>query len=111
MNGLEITINDVTKQASLENGIVSFHIDCIKSINRNEMYLKFIGLNLETSENVEWLNIPLNKGDKVIVQIKDVEGNSEPNKVEIKKPKDSIIAGKLRTFKMLKKELEEAGLI
>ncbi|MFT7197134.1 MAG: hypothetical protein ACI83W_001501 [Marinoscillum sp.] len=111
MIGFELNINSELRRASLENGIVSINVNRIKTIEQDKIDLSFGGYNPDTDENYKWVETPLKIGDKIIIEIKDIEDNSTAIEVKKRIPTDTIIEGKLRAYNALKRELEEEGLI
>ncbi|GIV36407.1 MAG: hypothetical protein KatS3mg032_0786 [Cyclobacteriaceae bacterium] len=111
MIGFELTINNVKKSASLNNGIISIILNRVKLPERDEIDIRFTGLDMNTQERIDWLTANITKNDKVIIEIKDIEENSTPQSIKKQDEENLILDGKLRAYKALKKELEIKGLI
>ncbi len=111
MLGIELKINGEKIYASLENGVVSLITTQISKGTMNSIELDLKGLDtteLDRDETIDWYNKILNEGDEFSVKIKNITQNSEPRKSE---KCNSDIERKLKSYHLLKEELESKGLI
>ena len=113
MLGYELHINNKIVSASLEKGVVSIIATCHYDALICSIDLSFGGLNTSKKENdemIDWYKTSLNEGDEFTIKVKDILDNSTPFKLEEVKRK-TINECQLESYKALKKELEEKGLI
>lgn len=111
MLGFELNVNGEKISASLENGVVSLIVTQISRGSVNSVELDLRGLDtteLNKDEMLDWYNKLLNEGDEFCVKIKNITLNSEPRKSE---KREFDFERKIKSYHILKKELEEKGLI
>ncbi len=111
MIGFELTINGIKKQAVLKNGVTSIIINRIITKEKDEINLDFGGFNSETNESIKFYRSSLKLNDEISIIVKDISSNSKPEKIEKIDPNQTILEGKLKAYKNLKKELTREGLI
>lgn len=111
MIGFEISINCVKKSIGLENGIVSVIVSRVNSNGQNAIDLDCGGYDSSSETNYKWIKENLKVGDKIVLEVNEIEISSEPIKV-VKQDSVAVLnEGKLRAYKSLKVDLENAGLI
>ena len=111
MLGFELNINGEKISAALEHGVVTLITTQISRGDNNSIELDLKGLDtseLTMEEMIDWYNTTLKEGDEFIVKVKNIGKNSIPQKNEKRK---SDIERKIESYHLLKKELEEKGLI
>lgn len=111
MIGFEIYINSETKKASLENGILSINLNRIKTTDQDKIDFSFGGYDPDSDKSFKWIEKSLSEGDKITIEVKIIEENSNPIEIKKRIPSDVMTEGKLRAYYALKKELEEKGLV
>ncbi|QTD36468.1 hypothetical protein JL193_09905 [Polaribacter batillariae] len=113
MIGFELNINKKKISAALENGVVSIILTKLSDEFIDSIDLDFTGLNTSEKGNEEaldWYKSQLKVGDELTIKVKDIPKNSLPKEVR-KKNRTLENERKLKTYRTLKKELEEQGLI
>jgi hypothetical protein len=111
MLGFELTINGEEISAALENGVVSLIATQMSRGMSNSVELDLRGLDTSGAtqdEMIDWYSATLNDGDEVILKVKNITKNSMPQKRE---KRDSDDERKLKSYYLLKKELEDKELI
>ncbi len=111
MLGFELNINGAKISASLESGVVSLIATQIARDGCNSIELDLKGLDtsgLAKDEMLDWYNAILKEGDEFHVKIKNIDNNSTPIKRE---ERNSNLEKKLKSYHLLKKELEDKGLL
>ena len=112
MIGFEITTDDGQKKsASIPVGVVSLIFSKVSIKDRDELYFSLTGSDTENAQYITWANQDLELGDKVTIEVKDIDENSPPEKVEHNNANEFVLEAKLRSYKELQKELRAAGLI
>ncbi|MDX5339813.1 MAG: hypothetical protein LPK25_12340 [Cyclobacteriaceae bacterium] len=111
MQGFELIKGEERITGLIESGVVSLNLTAVTSNEKNEFFLNFSGRNVATNERLVWLEGALKIGDEIVVRVIEKEESSLPLMIENSNPDDLILQGKLRAYSVLKKELQEAGLI
>lgn len=115
MTGLKITLNDKKLSASIENGNLNVIISQVSQPEQKTISnLYFGGVNKNSKQRVEWYNSKLHSGDKIIIEVQDVQNISYP--ISSKKFDNNLMRrkdnhNKLIYFKNLEKELKDKRLI
>lgn len=111
MLGFELNINGNKISAALESGVVSLISTQISIGGHNSIEIDLKGLDtseLAIDEKIDWYNTTLSEGDEFTVKVKNILKNTTPQKRENRNPDIEV---KLKSYLLLKKELEDKGLI
>lgn len=113
MNGFILAVNGQEVRAGLKDGVVSVILTQISNEVINEVEIDVQGLETTSSgSNIKhaWYNSKLNIGDEITVKVSEAIQNTEPiNTISSTELSDD--EKKLKTFNLLKEELEKKGLI
>lgn len=111
MLGFEFEINGKKIHAALQEGVVTLIATQISKGNVNSIEIDLKGLNtsdLKEDEMINWYNAQLKEGDEFTVKIKNIDSISPPQASE---KRLSDIERKMKSYQLLKEELEKKGLI
>ncbi len=113
MIGFELYVNGKKISAALEKGAVSIIATRLSDEIRDSIDLDFIGLNTAEADHdeiIDWYKTSLKIGDELTIKVNVVSENSTP--IEVKKKNcESPIERKLKSYYILKEELEKQGLV
>jgi hypothetical protein len=115
MLGFELTIKGKIISAGVENGVVSLIATRVINESIDSINLDLTGLSLlddvdNCAKTINWHSSELKLGDEISIKVIDIVDCSQPQSI-IEKKTDSLIEQKLKSYKALKKELENKGLI
>ena len=111
MLGFELHKKGEKINAALENGVVSIIATQISKGQLNTVELDLKGLDTSDvtyHESVDWYYTELKEGDEFRVKVRDITTNSTPRS---KEKHDVDVKKKLKSYQLLKAELEDKGLI
>lgn len=110
MVGFRIKIKNKTVDASIKRGVLTIVLTNHRVNDKDNIVLEFSGFDVEKNEHITWVEESLNLGDNFNIEIKDIELNSSSLDI---RSNDEIGSdeNKLKTYKKLRKELKDKGLI
>jgi hypothetical protein len=111
MIGFELTVNGIATTGALDAGVTSINVNRVKNSEKDEIDIFFGGFDMVNQKNIRWLFKSLSIEDRIVIQIKDIQESSFPEKIESINQNALLIDGKMRAYLELKKELEQEGLI
>jgi hypothetical protein len=107
----ELVFADKKFLGGIADGVFSIIIERRDNIHETRIKLSFVGLDGTTDQTIKWVRSPLQIGDEIQIKALKVKESelSKPIKTEpVEHPTEEQ---ELKTFQMLKKRLEEAGMI
>jgi hypothetical protein len=109
MKGFRLIFNNKKTDAAIDQGVVSLQFTRIKNQDNDLISLGLRGRDEEISKEVIWIFEELSLGEEFIVEVIETIQPSEPKSSSKIDDEELLLENKLRTYKHLKKELEEAG--
>ncbi len=111
MIGFKISHKNIVTKIGISNGVTTIHLTRVLLEDRDELDLYAGGLDKNLKRHVKWLRSELKLGDKIIIEVEDLDDLSDPIEIVQEDPDDVVLKAKLKSYKALKKELQEKGLI
>jgi len=110
MEALKVTTNNKTKTATIDNGTISIIVTQKKNKDKIETDLSFSGIDKENN-SYQWIHQTLKLEDKIEICLVETDELSKPIKERKINPDNTILEGKIKAYNMLKKDLEDQGVI
>ncbi|KPQ19302.1 MAG: hypothetical protein HLUCCX10_03180 [Algoriphagus marincola HL-49] len=109
MKGFRLIFNNQKTDAAIDHGVVSLQFTRVKNQENDLISLRLGGRDEKKSREVIWIFEELRLGEEFTVEVIDTIESSEPKSSSKIDDEELLLENNLRTYKHLKKELEEAG--